>query len=210
MKQLVENPEYLISLQQEVTRMFEEAEASNRKPEIYNALKVIIEQRITEGTFRARFDEINDLIISMAQLDFSKSLDLGDRKDLFSYVASGLNLLSEELGAKVVSNTFVQTLVDKNTNPVVLIDKSGKIRFLNKAATSFLNFSVEEILHRDIHTLLDKDFCSTFSECWDERVVNIDIQNKAAQLIPIVLTASPINNDENTIDGFMLEFRPCN
>lgn len=207
MKQLVEDPEYLISLQQEINKLIKEGEALSKKPEIYNALKVIIEQRITEGTFRARFEEINNFIISMAQLDFSKSLDLGDRKDLFSYVASGLNLLSEELGAKVVSNNFVQTLIDKNSNSIILIDKSGTIKFLNTVARSFLNFSIEEIVHKNIETLIDKDFCFTFSDYWGERTVHIDIHNKSNESIPVILNATPINNG-NTIDGFMLEFKP--
>ena len=204
---MVENPDYLISLQKEIDKLILTGETFNENPEVYKVLKEIIEEKLSEETFRGRFEEINDFVISMAQLDFSKSLSLGERKDLFSYVASSLNLLNEELRAKVVSNNFVQTLIDKNGKSVILIDKAGKIIFANTQVRTLLNFSEGDLRNKHISMLLDKEFCFTLSDCWGERTVSIEIRNQSNELIPVTLNALPINN-ENTIDGFMLEFVP--
>ena len=50
-----------------------------------------------------RLDAILGMLGSIASLDFSRQLPVGDHADRIDAVASGLNMLSEELRARVVA-----------------------------------------------------------------------------------------------------------
>ncbi len=67
----------------------------------------MIEERRSDD----RWDAILGMLESIASLDFSRSLEISDKADNMDAVASGLNMLSEELQANVVERSKLETIV---------------------------------------------------------------------------------------------------
>lgn len=55
------------------------------------------------GDHETRLNEILDMIGCMAALNFSKNIEISDKYDMIDAIASGLNMLSEELNTQVVT-----------------------------------------------------------------------------------------------------------
>ena len=58
-----------------------------------------------------RWDAILEMLASIASLDFSRSLAISDKADEVDAVASGLNMLSQELKANVVQRSKLEDIV---------------------------------------------------------------------------------------------------
>ena len=68
---------------------------------------------MTERQLDKRWEAILGMLESMASLDFSGSLAISDKADNMDAVASGLNMLSEELQANVVERSKLEETVDE-------------------------------------------------------------------------------------------------
>jgi hypothetical protein len=66
---------------------------------------------MTEQQPDERWDAILGMLKSMASLDFSRTLPISDEADNMDAVASGLNMLSEELHANVVERSTLEKIV---------------------------------------------------------------------------------------------------
>ena len=66
---------------------------------------------MTERQRDERWDALLEMLESIASLDFSQSLSISDRADELDAVASGLNMLSEELEANVVQRSKLEDVV---------------------------------------------------------------------------------------------------
>ena len=66
---------------------------------------------MTDQELDHRWGAILGMLESIAALDFSRTLELSDKSDDMDAVASGLNMLSEELQANVVARSKLEELV---------------------------------------------------------------------------------------------------
>ncbi len=102
------------------------------------------------------------MLESIASLDFSRSLPISDEADNMDAVASGLNMLSEELQANVVEKSqlaetvqalqWYRSMATASRDLMVLVDPTYTYRAVNQAYCYEQGRTPEEIL---VHTVTE-------------------------------------------------------
>ncbi len=100
------------------------------------AKKVPLKQESTLSEAERLTEEILDVILSLAALDFSKTVRVGYEDTNFNAVAAGLNMLGQELQRSVVSKEFLEKQVKERTKEL-------------SEANRLLNLEIEERRHAE-------------------------------------------------------------
>jgi len=119
-----------------------------------------------------RWEAILGMLESIASLDFSRSLPISDEADNMDAVASGLNMLSEELQANVVEKSELaetvraleryRSMVTVSRDLMVLVDPTYTYRAANQAYCDEHQRTEEEILgHTVAEVVGEKTFETT-------------------------------------------------
>ncbi len=134
-----------------------------------------------------RFSDILEMIGSLAKLDFSKQLPVKDDDTVEDSIASGLNILAEELKHSVVSKKeleekrkLIETIVENIPVGIFLKDANDnfKITLWNKAAEDIFEVPRESVLGKTTHERWPKELADLY-QADDVRVtsnkVHVDI-----------------------------------
>ncbi|NTU83896.1 MAG: PAS domain S-box protein [Chloroflexales bacterium] len=89
----------------------------------------------------------------MAALDFTMKATVGASGTTIDTVAIGINLLSEELAASMVSRTYVDNILESMLDALVVTDQRGAITTVNRAAAQLFGYAREDLLGRPIAAL---------------------------------------------------------
>ena len=122
---------------------------------------------MTEQQADERWEAILGMLESIASLDFSRSLPVGDEADNIDAVASGLNMLSEELQANVVEKSelaetvralqWYRSMATASSDLMVLVDPTYTYRAVNQAYCDEHQRTPEEILGHTITDVFGKE-----------------------------------------------------
>lgn len=115
---------------------------------------------------QAQLKDAFEFITALAKLDFSKTLPILGKNEIQDGLATGLNMLSEELKHSAVSraeleekNILIENILDNIPVAVFLKDAndSFRIKIWNKAAEEIFGLPRELILERTTHDLFPKE-----------------------------------------------------
>jgi len=96
--------------------------------EFHELLKKAIDLKSNHPIIQKRVSEIQDVLVSMMQLDFSRRIIVKNNPDLIDFFANGLNSLNEELQDKVISKESATGDNEKLTkNQLKLLQESKAI-----------------------------------------------------------------------------------
>ena len=122
---------------------------------------------MTEQQPDERWEAILGMLESIASLDFSRSLPISDEADNMDAVASGLNMLSEELKANVVEKSelaetvralqWYRSMATASSDLMVLVDPTYTYRAVNQAYCDEHQRTQEEILGHTITDVFGKE-----------------------------------------------------
>ena len=122
---------------------------------------------MTEQQPDERWEAILGMLESIASLDFSRSLPISNEADNMDAVASGLNMLSEELQANVVEKSelaetvralqWYRSMATASSDLMVLVDPTYTCRAVNQAYCDEHQRTQEEILGHTITDVLGKE-----------------------------------------------------
>ena len=119
---------------------------------------------MTEQQPDERWEAILGMLESIASLDFSRSLPVGNEADNMDAVASGLNMLSEELQANVVEMAetvralrWYRSMATASSDLMVLVDPTYTYRAVNQAYCDEHQRTREEILGHTITDVFGKE-----------------------------------------------------
>ncbi len=160
--------------------------------------------QITQAKKELRLNEILEMIIAIAMLDFEHRAHVGDEGDVFDAVASGLNGLSEELYASTVSKTYLDNTLNAMINPVIVVSTVATIRSVNEAALILLGYTEAELLNQPFGMLFSVEAYTglafnTLLETEGGKNIELTCQHKNGQQISILLTASLLHDVQGNI-----------
>ncbi|MGV3630355.1 MAG: histidine kinase [Bacteroidota bacterium] len=95
--------------------------------------------------------EIQDIIFSYANGDFSRRLEISENHDENDIIASGINMLGEELQEKSVSKDYFLKIFNSIPQVVIVFDTNESIDFINKTGVKYF------IQNREISSLKTSD-----------------------------------------------------
>jgi PAS domain S-box-containing protein len=167
----------------------------------YDSMRNFLSLKIDE--LRTRVNEIDEIILAMGELDFSKRLPVDEGENILSYFTTTLNILNEELEARIVPFHFE---ILQNLNDLIIVtDASGKVLFANKAFEKNCKIALIEIKDKNISDLFSGNSLKInikFGFTIQNAEVNFRIKN-SRKPFPAKLTVTEMKDSENKSKGFI-------
>ena len=103
-------------------------------------------------------DEIQELLLSYAEGDYSKRLLISDDRNERDIIISGINMLGEELEESTISKEYFRSIYNAISDIVLVTDASGIITSINKAAVDCLKVSSDKLVGLNFLNVLNNFF----------------------------------------------------
>lgn len=111
------------------------------------------------GKYDHLFNPFGETFAAMAQMDFTRKIptDVNNEDDeLFDFVATGLNMVNEELEGVAFHKNLLHTIlggIDTQETSVLITDVNGKIYFVNSNSSDLYNFNENTLHGQNIHVV---------------------------------------------------------
>ena len=98
-----------------------------------------------------RLKNVIEMLMALATLDFNKQASVTDKSDEYDGLATGLNMLGQELKASTVSINYLEDIFQSMTEILLVVDDKGIIHTTNPAARSIFGDKLQD---NDIHSFI--------------------------------------------------------
>jgi PAS domain S-box-containing protein len=196
----------LVTIKEQVDKLVEQNKLSEDSPN-FQALQNVLRLIINEESFHTYFDQLTEVVLSMSKFDFSKRLPLNNSGDLFCFISTSLNLLSEELEVLVAPKHYLEETLELLPEAAVLTNEKGQIQFMNQHLEDLTQFKRHELIGRALLTLFNEEFVTN---CFKEEfVVNQKtlIFDKYIKYIPVVVAIKKIKGANDRANGFIFSIK---
>lgn len=157
-----EDPENVVNeLLDEVYEILKEDVAGEDKDNrLYSVLEKVIFLNAREKVFKKFFDDIEEVICSVLQLDYSKQLEgleINDREvNIFNYAAAALNMIVDKMSTSCLSTKVVNYVTEQLGRVMIVVtDSSNKIRYVNKYVEQLVGAEKGALIDEDLSKLLE-------------------------------------------------------
>ncbi len=160
-----------------------------------------------------QIEEILSTIQQIASGNFSNRAPVYGKEDRIDALAVGINMLGEEIEARIVSQqqhskeinelaTRLSAITSSAQDAIILMDPNKKVSFWNPAAEKMFGYTQEEILNKNLHKILaPKRFYTSFEAGFADfkkygtgnavnRTVELSAIKKSGQEFPVQLSLS--------------------
>jgi rsbT co-antagonist protein RsbR len=154
-----------------------------------------------------RLGAVMEMMVAMAALDFSKSLQVGDDGGILDAVATAANLLSEELNASVVSKAYIDNILESMIDPLIVVEPNATIRTINRVALELSGRQKGELLRRPLGVLfVDEDIEQMVDQVLAQNVLrNAEkvYRGKDGRNIPVSFSASTMRDAAGSVQAIV-------
>lgn len=152
-----------------------------------------------------RLNALAVTVLQLASLDFSVKATVSARSDLIDGLASGLNMLREELQSSTVSKAYLDDVFASMSDALLVANRDGTIRGVNHAALDLLGYSEQELVGRSVHTLLREPLSEV--ELVQARGRELPCATKHGEDVMVSLSASILRGRGSNVDGLVCVLR---
>jgi diguanylate cyclase (GGDEF)-like protein/PAS domain S-box-containing protein len=137
----------------------------------------------------------------IGQGDYTRPLDVA-RKDELGELQLALERMRAKLRQTTINKNYMGSVLNSMTDAVFVTSPDGVIRTANTAACKLLGYGEEEILGRNISSVLDERERQDFDllQAAQETRETV-VRTRNAQTIPVSLTGSQIASDDPQFQG---------
>ncbi len=174
-----------------------------------NVLAEEISSRVVSLTeAEQRLDEIMEVIIAIASLDYSKRLPISDKGNTFDAIALGLNILGEELQASTVSKNYLDNIIQSMTDMLIVVNQDTKIQTVNQATLDLLGYTESELVGQPLDLVFAQ---GTFKKLGIADLMKIGFfkavettyVTKDGCIIPVSFSGSVMHDKSGQIQGIV-------
>ena len=144
-----------------------------------------------------RIHTINRYLTEYSQGRFGRKLEVTGPPDDLNACLTGFNILGEELEARTISRDYFTNIVNSVSDMVFILSTQGAITYVNGRVGEQLQYAPEQLLDRDLDTLLEKGRASLSRPILamlhrSRNPVTLDtvFQTSEARSIPVRVSAS--------------------
>jgi len=156
-----------------------------------------------------RLEQINNIILDIAAGNLSGKVDVSSAFDEIDAIASGINMLGEELRATMIDRNYFDSVLKSIGDILIIFDKQFKINQINSKALELLNYQENELLSKDINFLFkEKKDALNFRK---KLLKNGKIYNKESHFLlstgedlPVAISVSEISAPGEKPKGYVL------
>ncbi|MEM9389118.1 MAG: ATP-binding protein [Bacteroidota bacterium] len=156
---------------------------------------------------KSRLKNIIEILMALAILDFNKQASVTGKSDEYDGLATGLNMLGQELKASTVSINYLEDIFQSITDILLVVDDEGHIHTSNPAARSMFGDKLQD---NDIHSFITelgnvsvKEFTAKELKniIRDGKVVKTEIvcKNTSGAPIPLAVQLSPMQSSKDVV-----------
>ena len=162
------------------------------------AVEFTVQQRLLEHTER-RLNELMDVIVNIANLDFSQRARVGEAGDIFDAIGTGLNVLTEEMRASTVSRDYLDSVIQAMMDTLIVTDAQGNITTANQATLNLLGYRINELVGEPVASIfVSGDFDDGQLPLGKAEQVYL---SKAGLPIPVSWSGSPLIDGRGNVLG---------
>jgi signal transduction histidine kinase len=195
----------LLKLEKEIEQIITSGIGSDDKLSFYKAIKLVINLKLNVDEFNERFQEFEELFTSIAMGDFSKRMDIPNRKNLFTYMASSINAVIDEQEVNLIKKQYLETCIEKINEIALITNKKGTIQFANEKAATVFNRNKSDLLKLFVANLFESQlqFGIEIPDFKNFKDIPLRIIPYGKEKIEVLLTVEPILNRLEQIDGYL-------
>lgn len=152
-------------------------------------------------------DEIQELLLSFAEGDYSKRLNVSDERDKRDTIVAGINMLGEELERTTVSRDYFSNIYNAVSDLLFVIDENGFIIDVNKTVIQKIILPKNSLINRNINTIFTDeilDFNFIFHDQVESYHFDSLISNSKDEYIHLTCSISKITSKINELKGFLV------
>ncbi|MFW9993409.1 MAG: PAS domain S-box protein [Candidatus Odinarchaeota archaeon] len=151
-------------------------------------------------------EEISEVIIGIASLDFTRKAPVSEKGNAFDAVAAGLNALSEELFASTVSKEYFDCILQSMMDMLVVIAPGTTIQKINPAVTENLGYTEEELIDKPVKLLFAEEAFNDAGidellETGVARSVETAYRTRDGNKLPVSFSSSVLTDRNGQIRG---------
>ncbi|MEM8965334.1 MAG: ATP-binding protein [Bacteroidota bacterium] len=157
-----------------------------------------------------RIDAINRALLEIAEGNFRHLAPVSDNFDDIDAIASGVNMLSEELRDTVISRNYLNSILRGIVDMLIIFDTDLRIKQVNQKVCELLAQPESHFLNQPLDTLFDgrkAKFIKTLKDSLlkKEQVYNLETRFKTAGSgrLPVTVSLSTLRNNRECI-GYVL------
>jgi signal transduction histidine kinase len=163
----------------------------------YEAIKKLVDLKLNEGDFNERLKEIENVMLALGKLDFTKRVQIENSKDLFTFLGSCINLVAEELEANAIPKEFLTSsmniLLRRKPEVALLADQHGKI-ISASGNTEILGYKQDKLTNSKIQGVLTIDLQFTAENLGNIEDVEIHYINPNHELASALISIDKIEH----------------
>ena len=157
-----------------------------------------------------RIEAINQVLLNIAEGDFRTKSPVSNRFDDIDAIATGINMLSEELRDSVITKNYLDSVLKGIVDMLVIFDDRFIITSINQKTCDLLNKSSDYFMGRSLDFLFEKSKAKFIQ--WlkrsvqeEEQLYNVETEFRAWQKesLPVTLSLSTLKN-RRTTTGYLL------
>ncbi len=157
-----------------------------------------------------RIEDINQVLMNLAEGDFSTKISLSQQLDGIDAIAAGINMLGEELRSSVVAKDYLDSVLCGIVDMLIIFTEDFTIARVNDKACELLNKSEETLLGQPLESLFAKKNASFVVQLkklakQQEPLYNIETSFKIQRTttLPVTLSLSVLKQRE-AVTGYLL------
>ncbi len=170
-----------------------------------------IDQPLTPSIKQQQIEQINQVLVELAGGNFDHIAPISESFDEIDAIASGVNMLSEELRDTVISRNYLDSVLRSIVDMLFIFDKNFVIRQTSAKACELLQRPEDFFIGKPINALFDgrkRHFIQRLKDqsYQDGEVHNVSTSFKVprSEKLPVTLSVFALKNNYDLTTGYFM------
>lgn len=158
-----------------------------------------------------RTEEINNLILEIAQGNFDHKLEISDKFDEVDAIVAGINMLGEELKASMIAKNYLKSIFEGIVDMLIIFDAQMIIKEVNHKVVELLGFDESDLIGQPLSSLFSSGEKKTIKHIKTKLAKQGFLYNQETSfrqangdILPVSLSLSQLKDNHNEEQGFIL------
>ena len=176
-----------------------------------NALTEYIASNVQPTDRYQRIEHINQVLLEIAEGNYNHIAPISDEFDEIDAIASGVNMLSEELRDTVISRNYLDSVLRSTVDILIIFDEQFFIQQITPKTCEFLQRSEEVLIGQPMSSLFDgrkKAFVQRLKNSLylTSQLHHIETSFKIPrkEKLPVTLSLFSIQNNRGVTTGYLM------
>ena len=162
-------------------------------------------------TKQQQIEQINEVLLEIAGGNYHQLAPISDGFDEIDAIASGINMLGEELRDTVISRNYLDSVLRSIVDMLFILDEGFKIQQITPKVCELLKQAENKFIGKPLHTLFDgrkKRFLERLKDKVQQegKAHNVETSFKLPnkEKLPVTISLFTLKDNRNVTTGYLL------